>query len=183
MVYEKIANSSASTVAFDVGTMYDTPFYGVRFAVSVTNVGSKLQMQGNDLIIRSDPDRNQEGNYEPDANLATSSYDLPLRLRVGFAWDAINTDDIRATLSVDGNNPTNNLQSVSVGTEISLLGDKVFLRGGLPYIGLEDATEKFNAGIGFKYDINDDMAIGFNYTYHGFSYLGDVNKLNLQIYF
>lgn len=183
MVYEKIANSSASTVAFDVGTMYDTPFYGIRFAVGVTNIGSKMQMTGNDLIIRSDPDRNQKGNYEPDAYLATDEFDLPLRLRVGFAWDAIDTDELRATFSLDGNNPTNNLQSISLGGELSFLGDRVQLRGGIPYIGLEDAVEKFNAGIGFKYDINSEMAIGFNYTYHGFNYLGDVNKLNVQIYF
>ena len=35
VVYEQIAKSSASTIAFDVGTIYDTPFYGVRFGVSV----------------------------------------------------------------------------------------------------------------------------------------------------
>lgn len=182
-VYEKIQTSSASAIAFDVGTMYDTPFYGVRFAVGVTNIGSKMQMMGNNLIVRANIDRNQEGEYEPDALLSTDSYNLPLRLRVGLAWDAIDNQNIRATLAVDGNNPTNNLQSVSIGGEVSLMGDRVFLRGGLPYIGLVDATEKFNAGVGFKYDINSEMAIEFNYTYHGFDYLGDVSKLNVQIYF
>lgn len=183
VVYETIAKSSASTVAFDIGTMYDTPFYGVRFGVSVTNFGSKLQMQGNDLIISSDPDRSNEGNYEPDANLATDAFDLPLMLKVGLAWDAVESENVRATLSVDGNNPTNNVQSLSIGGEVGLLNEQILIRAGVPYIGQEDAIEKFNAGLGVKYQISDALKIGFNYTYHGYKYLGDVNKLSIQIYF
>ncbi len=183
VVYEKIANSTASTVAFDVGTMYDTPFYGVRLGVSVTNFGSKLQMQGNDLIIGSDPDETQQGNYEPDANLSTDSFDLPLMLKVGLAWDAVNSEDLRLTLSVDGNNPTNNVQSLSLGGELGLMKNQVQLRGGLPYLGQDDATEKFNAGLGIKYEVSESLKLGFNYTYHGYRYLGDVNKLSVQVFF
>ncbi|GAB5409326.1 MAG: hypothetical protein BalsKO_16910 [Balneolaceae bacterium] len=183
VVYETIAKSTASTIAFDIGTMYDTPFYGVRFGVSVTNFGAKLQMQGNDLIISSDPDETNDGNYEPDANLATDAFDLPLMLRVGLAWDAIDNKELRATLSVEGNNPTNNVQSLSIGGELGLMNDQVQVRAGLPYIGQDDATEKFNAGLGVKYKINETLKLGFNYTYHGYRYLGDVNKLSVQIFF
>ncbi|MFA5669116.1 MAG: PorV/PorQ family protein [Balneolaceae bacterium] len=183
VIYEKIASTSASGIAFDVGTMYDTPFYGVRFGVSVTNVGSKMQMDGNDLIIGADFDRNSNGNYEPDAKLATNTYDLPLMLRVGLSWDAINNENMRATLNLDGNDPTNNVKSFSVGGEISLLNDLVQLRGGVPYIGQDDRTEKFNAGIGVKYKFDDKLSIGFNYTYHGYRYLSDINKMGLQIFF
>ncbi len=183
MVYEKIANSSATAVAFDIGTLYETPFDGIRFGVSVTNFGSKLQITGNDLIIASDPDESQEGNYEPDAKLDTEAYDLPLMLKVGLAWDAINNENIRATLSIDGNNPTNNVQSLSIGGELGLMKDQVQIRAGLPYIGQDDATEKFNAGLGVRYSINNSLKLGFNYTYHGYRYLGDVNKLGVQIYF
>ncbi len=183
VVYEQIAKSSASALAFDIGTMYDTPFYGVRFGVSVTNVGSKLQMSGNDLIISSDPDQANEGNYKPDAILATKGYDLPLMLKVGLSWDAVDNDQIRATLSVDGNNPTNNTQSVSLGGEIALLNEQFFIRGGIPYIGQEDAIETFNGGIGMRYQSGNGLGFGFNYSYHGYQYLGDINKLSVQIFF
>lgn len=182
-VYERISSTTASTIAFDIGTMYDTPFYGVRFGVSVTNVGSKLQLDGNDLIISGDIDNNSGGNFEPDAKLATDEFDLPLLLRVGLAWDAIENENMKATLTVDGNVPSNNLQSVSVGGELSLLNNQVFLRGGVPYIGLKDATEKFNAGVGIKFNLDESLRVGFNYTYHGYRYLGDVSKLGLQVYF
>ncbi len=183
VVYEQIANSSASTLAFDVGTIYDTPFYGIRFGVSVTNIGSKMQMTGNDLIISSDPDESAPGNYEPDARLDTDGFDLPLMLRVGLAWDAFDRDGTRATIAIDGNNPSNNTQSFSVGGELSLLNEKVFIRGGVPYIGQDDAIEKFNGGIGVKYTLPNNLGLAFNYTYHGYTYLGDVNKLSVQVYF
>jgi hypothetical protein len=182
VVYEQIFNSTASTIAFDVGTIYDTPFYGVRFGVSVTNVGSKLEMSGNDLIIRADPGQNT-ANYEPDALLDTDAFNLPLMLKVGLAWDAIDKDGVRATIAVDGNSPSNNTQSVSIGGELSLLNEQVFIRGGVPYIGQEDAIETFNGGVGFRYNLRNDLGLSFNYTYHGYQYLGDVNKLSVQVYF
>ncbi|MEX0721896.1 MAG: PorV/PorQ family protein [Balneolaceae bacterium] len=183
LVYERIFNSAASTFAFDIGTIYTTPFDDIKFGVSVTNAGSKMQMDGDDLIIPSDPDPDGEGNYEPDAKRATDAFNIPLMLRVGFAWNLINTEQLRATLAVDGNAPSNNVQSVSVGTEIALLNNQILLRGGLPYLGQEDKTEKFNAGLGFDYRLNRNLKLGISYSYHGYKYLSDINKLSLQIYF
>ncbi len=183
LVYEKIESTSASGIAFDVGTLYETPFDQIRFGVSVTNVGTKMQIRGNGLIKSCDLDELSEGNAETDCNLATQEYDLPLMLRVGLAWDAFNTEDIRATLTLDGNNPSNNVQSFSVGGEISLMNNLVQLRGGIPYIGQDDRIETFNAGIGIKYQVDSTLGLGFNYVYHGYEYLGDVNKLSLQVHF
>ena len=183
VVHEQIAKSSASAIAFDIGTVYQTPFDDIRFGVSVTNFGSKLQMNGNDLIISSDPDESQSGNYEPDALLATQKFDLPLMLKVGLSWDAVEQDNMRLTLSVDGNNPTNNTQSVSIGGELALANEQVLLRAGLPYIGQEDKIETFSLGIGVRYRTSNGLGLGFNYSYHGYDYLGDVNKLSVQIFF
>lgn len=182
-IYEKIFNSSASSVAFDVGTIYTTPFDDIRFGVSITNAGSKLQLDGDDLIIPSDPDPDGEGNYEPDAKRATTAYNLPLMLRVGLAWDPIDNEQMRATLTLDGNSPSNNVQSISVGGEVALLNNQLMIRGGVPYIGQDDKTEKFNAGLGLNYRLDNSLKLGINYTYHSYKYLSDVNKISLQIYF
>lgn len=182
-VYEKIFNTSASTIAFDVGAIYTTPFDELTFGVSVTNAGSKLQLDGDDLIIPSDPDPDGEGNYEPDAKKATDAFKLPLMLRVGLAWDPIKTEQLRTTLTIDGNAPSNNVQSISIGTEIGLINDQVLLRAGLPYLGQKEKTEQFNAGIGFDYRLNNNLKLGISYAYHSYEYLSDVNKISLQIYF
>ena len=182
-VYEKIENASASGMAFDLGTLFRTPFDDIIFGVSVTNVGTKMQITGNGLITQCDLDEGSDGNAETDCNLATQSYDLPLMLKVGLAWDAYTSDDFRATVTVDGINPSNNVQSVSVGGEISLMNDLVQIRGGLPYLGQDDKIETFNAGIGVNYQVDKTLGFGFNYAYHGYEYLGNVSKLSLQVYF
>ena len=183
VVHEQIAKSSASALAFDIGTVYQTPFDDIRFGVSVTNFGSKLQMNGNDLIISSDPDESQSGNYEPDALLATQAFDLPLMLKVGLTWDAFERENARLTFSVDGNNPTNNTQSVSIGGELALANEQVMLRAGLPYVGQENKIETFTSGVGVRYRTPNGLGLGFNYSYHGYDYLGDINKLSIQILF
>jgi len=182
-IFEKIFDSSASTFAFDVGTIYETPFDGLKFGFTITNAGSKLQITGDNLIIPADVDPSGEGNRETDAELSTEEFDLPLMLRVGFAWDAYKTEQFRATLAVDGTSPTDNFQSVSVGGELGLLNEQLFIRGGVPYIGLEDKTEEFNLGLGVKYGLSQDLKVGFGYTFHKYDILNNVNKVSLQIYF
>ncbi|MFN1834102.1 PorV/PorQ family protein [Balneola sp. MJW-20] len=182
-IYEKIFNSSASTFAFDIGTLYETPFDGIKLGVSITNAGSKLQLDGDDLLISSDPDPNGGGNYEPDAKRATEAFNLPLMLRVGLAWDPYVSENIRTTITVDGNSPSNNVQSISVGGEIGLLNELIQIRGGVPYMGQDDRIETFNAGVGVRYKLDERLQLGINYTYHGYQYLSDVNKISLQIHF
>ena len=104
-------------------------------------------------------------------------------LKVGLAWEAFERENARLTLSVDRNNPTNNTQSISIGGELALANQQVMLRAGLPYIGQEDKIETFTSGIGVRYRTSSGLGLGFNYSYHGYEYLGDVNKLSIQILF
>jgi len=84
-VMEGIFNSSASGVAFDVGTIFKTPFLGIKFSSIITNYGSKMQIAGEDLLIRYDADPNSQGNNETtDAYLKTDQFELPLRLQIGL---------------------------------------------------------------------------------------------------
>lgn len=181
-IQEKIYNTSSSGIAFDFGTLYELPFQGIRFGVSVTNAGSKLNLDGDGLIVPVDVDDNNAGNRPADAKLYTDKFDIPLTLRVGFAWDALTNDDLRATLTLDGNSPSDNYQSVSIGGEIALLDELFFIRGGVPFIGLEDRTSNINAGIGFNYDFNN-LAMKFSYAYESYDYFQPVSRLSLQILF
>lgn len=183
MVNEKIMNSNSSSFAFDVGTTYRTPFDGIRFGVSVSNVGSKMRMNGEDLIVTTDLDESGLGNYEPDAELKTDNFELPMRLQVGLAWDAYESDDLRATLTVDGTSPNDNNQSVSIGTELALLQEKVLLRGGLPQLGLEDRTQEFTAGIGINHQFKESLKVNFGYAFQHYQYLSSVNRMSISINF
>ena len=77
-ITEGIFNSSADGVAFDIGTIFTTPFFGIKFSTIITNYGSKMQMSGEDLLIRYDADPNRNGNNQTvDAYYKTDRFELP----------------------------------------------------------------------------------------------------------
>lgn len=182
-VTEKIFNSTSGTMAFDVGTWYQTPFYGIKFGVSVSNVGGKTRIDGDDLILPGDLDPDNTGEYRPDTKLATSDFDLPLNLRVGFYWDELKTENFSLRLALDANSPSDNVQYLDMGAEIGLLGDKIFLRGGLPNVGMDDRVYSWTAGFGFDYTLNQGLAMRFGYAYQAHEYLTDINRFTFAIQF
>ncbi len=186
MVTEKIMNSNSSTFAFDVGTTYRTPFDGIRLGVSVSNVGNKMNIDGEDLITTTDLDESGQGNYEPDVKLKTDDFELPMRLQVGLAWDVYTSDNLRATLTADGTSPNDDIQSVSVGTEVGLLDDKVMLRAGMPEISRindNDRIQKFTAGIGINHQFSNALKVNFGYAFQSYRYLNAVNRMSISIDF
>lgn len=184
IITENIYHSNATGVAFDIGTIFTTPFYGVRFASSITNFGTKMQMSGNDLLIRYNVDPQRAGsNSTVDANIATEQFDLPLRLQIGMSRDFIFLDDQRFTLAVDGIVPNDNNEWVNVGGELALFDNMVFLRGGYKSLFLKHAQEGLTLGVGVKYKKAGYIDIGVDYSYQQYQYLGNVNSFGVMLNF
>lgn len=183
-VHEKVAETSATAFAFDIGTIYRLPFKDIRFGVSITNVGTESQLDGDGLIVPVDIADDIDGNYISDSKLATDAFSLPINLKVGFAGEVYKTEDFRATLSIDGNNPSDNVQSLSIGTEISFLKDLFLIRAGIPYLGMEDRVQQYNFGVGINRGFNrNSMTLKFGYSFESYEYLSSVNRVSLQIFF
>lgn len=184
-IVEKIDFSSASTIGFDIGTIYQTPIEQVKFGVSVQNIGGKLQIDGDNLTTTTDLNDSEEGDYKPDVRLATDEYNLPLVLRVGFGIKVIDKENVRTTLAIDGVSPSDNVQHLNVGIETALLKETFFIRGGLPNIGMENdvRVQKFTLGLGFDYSISEMLMIRLGYSYQSYEYLSDVNRLSVQLKF
>lgn len=185
LVYEKIMNTSASSVAVDIGTSYVTPFDGIRFGVRIANFGNKMNLDGDDLITTVDIDPTSQGNNNRiNAKLSTRSYALPLMLQVGLAWDAIDRDMFRATLMADALSPSDNNQSVNVGVELGFYEDMFSVQAGLPELGLgDDRMWLFAAGGGVRYKLGSGQAIRVGYAAQNHKYLGLTNRLSLSVQF
>ena len=184
IITESIYHSNASGVAFDVGTIFTTPFYGVKFASSITNFGTKMQMSGNDLLIRYNVDPQRAGsNSTVDANIAADQFDLPLRLQIGMSREFIFLDDQKLTVAVDGIVPNDNNEWLNIGGELALFDNMVFLRGGYKTLFLKNAQEGLTFGIGIKYKKAGYIDIGIDYSYQQYKYLGNVNSFGVMLNF
>jgi len=184
LITENIYHSNATGVGFDIGTIFKTPFYGVRFASSITNFGTKMQMSGNDLLTRYNVDPQRAGsNNTVDANIATDQFDLPLRLQIGMSRDFTFMENQRFTFAIDGIVPNDNNESVNVGGELGLFNDMVCIRGGYKALFLKDSQEGLTIGLGFKYNRAGFIDAGIDYSYQQFKYLGNVNSFDIILKF
>jgi hypothetical protein len=183
-IRESIYNSSAEGFGIDVGTMFTTPFYGIKFASSISNYGSKLQMNGDDLLIRHDPDPQRAGNNQTiDAIYSTEKYELPLRLQVGLSRDFVILDEHRLTLAVDAIHPNDNNQWVNVGGEVSLFNELLSLRGGYKGLFLDDTQEGLTLGAGIHYGGLGVFKISVDYSYQQLKYLDHLHSFGVVLSF
>jgi hypothetical protein len=183
-IVENIWNSSSKGIALDVGTLFNTPFKGIRLGASISNFGSKMRIQGEDLLVQKDIDESIAGNNETiNAFLATDRFDLPLLLRIGISWDVLNTESSRLTLAVDGAHPNDNTEYLSIGGEYAMFGEVVFLRAGYRSIYLRDSEERFTVGAGINYDFVRGYNVALNYAFEQFDRLSNVHKFSVALQF
>jgi hypothetical protein len=182
-IREEIQQSVASGIAFDVGTVFTTPFYGVKFSSIITNYGSKMQMAGEDLLVRHDPDPTREGNNETvDAYYKTDPFELPLRLQIGLSKELELIEGQRLTLAVDATHPSDNAEYVNTGAELSLFHDLIALRAGYRTLFLEDSQEGLTLGLGIHYELGV-FAVSVDYAYQEFKYLKNIQNFGVRFQF
>jgi hypothetical protein len=184
-IQETIYNSAAKGIAFDVGTIYEVPFGGIRLGASISNFGTKMHITGEDLNVRVDIAPDQEGNNQSVVGkLNTDEFDLPLIMRIGVSGEVVTTENFRLTLSADGVDPNDNSQSINLGSEIGLLNEKIRLRAGYKDLFLDDSEEDFTLGMSLN-NINlfNDILISVDYAYQNFVHLGNSNRFSLSIKF
>lgn len=182
-VQQKIWNSSASTVAFDVGVLYYSDIYDIRIGASISNFGGDMTLSGKDLLVQHDIDRQIEGNNDEIlASLKTDSYPLPLLFRIGLAVDIIDIKDHLFTIGVDALHPNDNDESLNVGAEY-VLYDLIALRTGYKSLFLDNSEEGLTLGVGLKYTFAPGLALYIDYAYQEFGILDNTQHFTLGLRF
>ena len=182
-IQEKIWNSSASSMAFDIGLVFTTPFEALRLGASMANFGPKMQMNGRDILFSDDPDAVQSGNVEVvNAEYLTEEFSLPLLFRIGLAWDAVNTANHRIVLLTDAAHPNDNSEYVNVGGEYSFR-DLVFFRAGMRNLFEEDGEQGLTFGGGLNLRIDRSLRVRVDYAYADFGRLEQTHWFTLDLSF
>lgn len=182
-INEQIYHSSASTVAFDVGTIFNTQFNGLKIGMSITNYGPKLKLQGQDLLTQVDIDPSIAGNNENmNSYLKTDGFDLPLLFRVGVAIDVLKgRENSNLILAIDALHPNNDKESINIGAEY-VLRNRFFLRGGYNTLFAKDSESGISLGGGLAFKLYNSSLV-FDYAYQNFGILNDVQTFTVGLSF
>ncbi len=182
-IHQKIWNETGSAFAVDIGLLYITQFNDMRLGMSISNFGTNLRMSGKDLLHRVDLDEEATGHNETIVgNLKTDSWPLPLFFRVGVAMDVINLGQDRLTIAVDAFRPSDNTETVNVGTELALR-DMLFLRAGYKSLFREDSEAGLSLGVGAVIALTEGLLWNLDYTYLDFGLFGGIHMAAVGINF
>ena len=182
-IQESIWSSSASGFALDIGTYYITPFNDLVIGASISNFGTKMQLDGKDIQINYDPDGDlSTGPNNVPANLAMDKYDLPLTFRIGFAMDVVKTRYIRIKTALDATHPNDNAEYLNVGLELAY-DELFFIRGGYKSLFLSDSEQGFTLGAGLNYEMSQGLFIRINYAYGDYGRLKNIQYFDIGLVF
>ncbi|MEA3287408.1 MAG: PorV/PorQ family protein [Candidatus Marinimicrobia bacterium] len=189
-IEEQIWHMKASSVAVDLGTTFRTQFKDMKIGMSVTNFGNKMQLKGDDTLLKIDIAPDQEGNNSKiNGHLDTDYWSLPLTFRVGVAADVFKIPHGKLTLAMDAAHPNNYAESISFGGEINIM-DLAFLRAGQTFYlndvdddGNSFSPERFNLGGGINILLTRDLRFKLDLAYGDWGILSDVRRFSLSLEF
>ncbi len=181
-IKQEIWHSSASSIAFDLGTIYHSDNDRIHLGASVSNFGNKMQYKGKDLLFNHDLDEDTYGDneYLP-AMLYTNQWNLPLIFRIGVAVDYPMGRYGNLLIETDAVHPNDNHEHINIGAEYQLK-NMFFLRTGFQSLFLDDGEQGLTAGLGLHYKIGD-IVLKADYSYSDFGRMSFVERLDIGFQF
>lgn len=128
-VNEKIAQTTATGFAFDLGVQYDTGWRGLRFGFAMKNVGPNMHFNGPDFEQRFVLPGDDPSAQPHVVRLESTDFELPSYLQIGLSYDLRLAEKQHATLfgAFQGNNFSTD--EYRLGAEY-VIAEHLALRGG-----------------------------------------------------
>ncbi|MBN4076295.1 PorV/PorQ family protein [Gemmatimonas aurantiaca] len=175
-VYESIHTETASTIAFDFGTMLYTGLRSLRMGMSISNLGGDLRFAGPSLAAQVDDSTFRDGD---DASLDVNSADLPLTFRFGMAYDLDFSLDSRLTLATEMKHPSDQVRQSSFGLEYGWK-NQFFLRSGYKF---NYSEEGLTFGAGLKAPFGTSSRLLIDYAWSDLGRLQSAHRFSLNLAF
>ncbi len=148
-IRENIADESISTVAVDLGSMYNTGFRNIIIGMSLRNFGPDVRYKvdnDNDGLIDEDPfdlfDNDGDGLIDEDG--PETEFKIPMNFSLGVSGDLMRKDNSYWIASLQLDNCVDRKETWNVGTEYNI--NNFFLRTGYQ-IGYDAASYSFGFGV------------------------------------
>ncbi len=181
-INERIYHVTSEGFAIDIGTRFDTGLNGLVLGMSISNYGTKMQLDGRDLSFQTDPSSSISGNNSSiAAALQTDQFELPLMFRVGASMDVLKgIGNSNLILSVDALHPNDDLEYMNVGGEY-VFYDMLSLRGGYKGVFAENSEQGISLGGGVHYNVLGSATIYFDYSYIDYGRFSAVHMFSVGL--
>jgi hypothetical protein len=145
----KLADVSASSIAFDFGTLYRPGILGMRIGFAVDNLAPAVKYTGTGLVRFGGIDP-ITGNQNPDAQLESGEATLPLTFRAGIATDIFEGQEDQSLLvNTEFSTAADRSEYIGLGVEYTW-NQLISVRGGY-HFGSDEAFGP-SGGIGINYE-------------------------------
>lgn len=181
-VQETIWNSTLRTATLDFGTIFAVSEDGLRIGASLSHFGVRGRYDGRDLHITYDNTPTVHGdNGALPGEVFTDQFPVPVLFRVGLGMPVVLRNTGRLMFVADAFHPSDNTESVSMGTEFEYK-DMAALRLGYQNLFLEDSEVGLTAGGGIRGDIQDHT-YRLDYAWADHGRLGSTHRVTLAFNF
>jgi len=181
MLGREIDNTNASGMAFDAGISYIVPESGLRFGVSLRNLGAE-QTFGGDGLRRSIGTQGPSGGGEVAGEIDDLPAQLPSTLNFGAAYTRQFAGDVSFTGSANFQSVSYDLDRFSAGLEVGY-ADLIYARGGLNMAGGDtdnDFWQGWSVGAGLNLDVQS-TSLRVDYAFRPSSVFSNVNVFSVTL--
>ena len=179
-IREGALNAYMQTVAFDIGSHFDTGLYGFQLGMSINNIGPEAKYDGEDLEFEC-PDVTPTDQCQKIAEF----WALPMTFRLGFSNEIIGkeshfikSDNHHMLLSIDAISPIDYVLYGTVGMEYSFR-EMFFVRAGTHF---NHDTADFSLGTGLRVNIRE-YKFGLDYAYVNYGLLDFTHQFGINFEF
>lgn len=165
-IREDLYKYNASIWSFDVGSLYNTGWKGIRLAMAAQNFSSQARWLHTG-------EKNQQ------------SYEMPLLYRIGASMDLLGGEDLllggnpnsqKLTFNVDAIHSNDYSERVNIGMEYVFL-NQFYFRGGYR-INVDEGALSFGIGINTKIT---GMNMQIDYSYVSFDFLDSPHRISMLL--
>ncbi len=182
-ITETIWHSSLATLGLNFGVQYQILDKSLTLGASVSNFGARASYDGRDIWLNYDMDPKKYGdNDQLPAEFRTDAYSLPTIFRAGLSYKYDFGNNYSVLIAADAIHQNDNNQSISLGTEISILNN-FFIRSGYRNLFLPNLEGGLVLGVGIKKDFGNSYNIRFDYAYADYGRLTETHRITFGIGF
>jgi long-subunit fatty acid transport protein len=167
--HEGIADVRINNILFDLGLIYNIGLMHSRFGVSFSNFGVNVAPSGTLSLLKLTGEQQVQ---------SFSSISVPSAFRIGGAFDPIHTPSHMLTVAAQLNHPTDNNESLAIGSEYGYK-NLLFLRSGYE-VGSDEALRAPTAGLGLALNRNFG-SFRFDYGFSSKTRLGNLHRITLSV--